>query len=68
MGGNELMCQGDIFLSSKNNCCYDKKLKRKVLSKKELLIRLKEYKKKLESELVTVNTKLNLINKLPERR
>ncbi len=50
------MCQGSEFIKLKNPCKGEPKIDDKPFSKKELLIRLREYKKDLESELI-MNTK-----------
>jgi len=52
------MCQGDESVRLKNNCICGPLLDDGLLSEKELLARLKEYKQNLECELVTVNKNL----------
>jgi hypothetical protein len=52
------MCQGSEFIRFKNPCICEPKINDRLLSKKELLVRLKEYKKNLESELIIVNKNL----------
>ena len=52
------MCQGGIPIGEKNNCGCEPGSGEKILSREELLTQLKEYKKRLESELVTVNGEL----------
>lgn len=51
------MCQGSEGIGI-NQCGCRLKIEDKVLSKKELLIRLKKYKKNLESALDAVNSNL----------
>ena len=62
------MCQRDTSISSRSNRSCEPNIKNEVLSKKELLMWLKEYKKSLESELAIVNSELKLGDELPERR
>lgn len=52
------MCQESEFIRFKNPCICEPKINDRLLSKKELLARLKEYKKTLESELIIVNKNL----------
>lgn len=52
------MCEGNMSISSKNKGNCDSKFKKELLSKEELLTRLKKHKKNLESELSMVNSKL----------
>ncbi|GBD96604.1 hypothetical protein BMS3Abin06_01490 [bacterium BMS3Abin06] len=53
------MCQGGIAISLKNNNCgCEAKFEERIIGKEDLLTRLNEYKRNLESELVIVNSKL----------
>ena len=51
------MCQGSALKLIKGKGICDALVEGKILNKKELLARLKEHKKKLESELEKVDEK-----------
>jgi len=53
-----IMCQWSEFIKLKNPCSGEPEIDDGLLSEKELLARLKKYKKNLESELNTVNKNL----------
>lgn len=52
------MCQESKFINSHNLCGCETGINDDLLGKKELLNRLKEHKKNLESELHAVNKNL----------
>ena len=52
------MCQEHECISRKKQCICEPTIDNRLPSKKELLIRLKEYKMDLESELDAVNKNL----------
>ena len=52
------MCQEHACISRKKQCICEPIIDNRLLSKNELLIRLKEYKMNLESELDAVNKNL----------
>lgn len=52
------MCQGSELIRLKSKCICEPVIDDRLLSKKELLARLNEYKKNLESELDAVNKNL----------
>ena len=52
------MCQGSEFIKLKHPCSGEPNIDERLLSKKELLTRLREYKKDLESDLIMVNKNL----------
>jgi hypothetical protein len=52
------MCQEHECISRKKQCICEPAIDNRLLSKNELLIRLKEYKMNLESELDAVNKNL----------
>lgn len=52
------MCQGSELIKLKSQCICEPRIDDRLLSKKEILTRLKEYKKNLESELIMVNKNL----------
>ena len=52
------MCQGSEFNKLKNTCKGEPEIDDRLLSKEELLARLRGYKKDLESELNAVNKNL----------
>ncbi len=52
------MCQVNAHGDTKKNCGCELKSEMEALSKEELLMRLKAYKKNLESELLIVKGKL----------
>lgn len=52
------MCQGGELIRLNNKCICGPLIDDKLLSKNELLARLKEYKQNLESELDAVNKNL----------
>lgn len=52
------MCEENKLINSNDSCfCYFD-FEKRVLSKEELLMRLKEYKRNLELELLRVKSKL----------
>jgi hypothetical protein len=52
------MCQEHECISKEKQCLCEPAIDNRLLSKNELLIRLKEYKRNLESELDAVNEDL----------
>ena len=52
------MCQGSELIRLKSKCICGPLIDDRLLSKNELLVRLKEYKQNLESELDAVNRNL----------
>jgi|GEM_PF-6681527 len=52
------MCQEHECTSREKQCICEHAIDNRLLSKNELLIRLKEYKRNLESELDAVNKNL----------
>ncbi len=52
------MCQGSELIRFKSKCICETLIDDRLLSKKDLLARLNEYKKDLASELNVVNNKL----------
>lgn len=52
------MCQRNMSLNSRNNYNCEPNIGNEVLSKNELLVRLQEYLKNLEAELLIVKGKL----------